>query len=228
MQANFSYDMAEASRDGAGVPLSVSVYADRPHIRDTIRDDALAAGLREGECSNVDGLDGAAATALGDITIIDCPRVDARMLALLIRLDIRAAQSGNRLIVSTSAECIDAVFGCLDQSGAELLVDPGRGERVIALGRLLAKMPNMRVRDLADEDRLTLIRLTEQVGQIAETLERIGAPGKTADGGAFRLGSPTDGYRGQNSDEGSRQLIRKGSVRPMKTRSAAAPSVCAI
>jgi hypothetical protein len=41
MQANFDY---EPVRDAAGCQLSVTVLADRDHIRAEIREDALAAG----------------------------------------------------------------------------------------------------------------------------------------------------------------------------------------
>jgi len=40
---------------------------------------------------------------------------------------------------------------------------------VIALGRVLARSGN-RVRELSEEDRLSLLRLTEQVSQIAHKL----------------------------------------------------------
>ena len=82
----------------------------------------------------------------------------------------------------------------------QILVDPSRGERVIALGRVLARVPNLRLRDLSEDDRLTLLRLTEQVGQISERLERLGQKGMTASGGAFRFESPVDGYRARDPE----------------------------
>ena len=33
------------ANDSIGVPLAVSIFADRAHLRDEIRDDAAAAGL---------------------------------------------------------------------------------------------------------------------------------------------------------------------------------------
>ena len=85
---------------------------------------------------------------------------DAGTLAALCRLDMRAAQSGAQLVVSTTVEALDAIFACLDQSNPQSLVDPSRAERVIALGRALAHIPNLRVRDLSPDDRLMLLRLT--------------------------------------------------------------------
>ena len=43
-QANFAY--TSPANEPAGLSLSVSVYADRAHLRDLMRDDAAAAGLR--------------------------------------------------------------------------------------------------------------------------------------------------------------------------------------
>lgn len=70
----------------------------------------------------------------------------------------------------------------------------------------------MQVRDLSQDDRLTLLRLTEQLGQIAERLERLSdpgiAPGKGADGGAFRFESPDLAYNGPGVEDASDRLVR--------------------
>jgi hypothetical protein len=99
-------------------------------------------------------------------------------MAALARLDLRAARTGARLIVSTSVAALDDVFGCLDQSQVQILVDPDRSERVIALGHVLAQFPAARLRELSEDERHLLMRLTEQVGQIAGRIERL-APGRT-------------------------------------------------
>jgi DNA-binding MarR family transcriptional regulator len=211
-QVDFQYQptgvTADAANDGAGLPLAVSVFADRAAIRDTIRDDARAAGCRIGRVEDIAVLLGNDAFPLGEVVLIDCPVVDGSILAALARLDLRAAHSGAHLIVSTSVDALDDVCGCLDQSHPQLLVDPGRAERVIALGRVLAKMPNMRLRDLSDDDRLSLIRLTEQVGQIADRLEKLGVQGQSGDGGAFRFESPSREFDGEKAEDGSKRLTR--------------------
>src|SRR5690606_27190284 len=97
--------------------------------------------------------------------------------AALARLDLRAARSGARLIVATSVAALEDVFACCDQSAPQILVDPTSGERVIALGRAIVRGRGQRVRELSSDDRLALLRLTEQGGEIAERLERISAPG---------------------------------------------------
>ncbi|WP_337190493.1 winged helix DNA-binding protein [Tsuneonella aeria] len=135
-----------------------------------------------------------------EILLVDCPDDEAASLAALIQLDMRAASGGVRLIVSTTLDSLDSVFACLDQSGAEVLVQPTTGERVIALARALIKVPRMTVRDLDEADRLTLLRLTEQVGQIAAQLDRL----SSGEGLAFRLESPAIEYNQQDE----RPLIR--------------------
>ncbi|WP_374409253.1 winged helix DNA-binding protein [Pelagerythrobacter sp.] len=204
-QADFVYDMAGME---SGAALAAAVYADGAAQRQAIGEDAAAAGLRLGEIGPVTMLtEGAAVRVLADVVVLDCPQADAATLAALARLDVRAARAGAQLVVSTTLDALDAVFGCLDQSRAQVLVDPTRGERVIALGRALAILPGMRVRELSQDDRLTLLRLTEQVSEIATRLDRLSG-GLPRDGGAFRFESPTQGYRGED-ESCERKLLRQ-------------------
>lgn len=183
MQSNHAADRNQSSTDDwaygataddpAGLPLTLSIYADRPRIRGILSEDALAAGLRVSVASDVSALSQGEARPLGDVVLVDCPVVDAATLAALSRLDVRAARTGTRLIVSTVVDALDDVFGCLDQSGAQILVDPDRAERVIALGHVLAQFPSARLRELSEDERHLLMRLTEQVGQIAGRIERL-------------------------------------------------------
>ena len=206
-QANFAY--ATPASDAAGLPLTLSIFANRAHLRGTIRDDAAAAGFRIAELADFSALLEGDARPLGEVVVIDCPEVGGAELAALARLDMRAAHCGAQLIVSTSLAALDDVFACLDQSAPQILVDPSRGERVIAMGRVLGQMSGLRLRELSEEDRLVLLRLTEQVGQIAERLERL-------DGGAvaggllpgensiFRFESPKRTFSAQSEDAGGR------------------------
>jgi DNA-binding transcriptional ArsR family regulator len=197
-QADFAY---EAMNDAAGVALAVSIFADRVHVRDEIFEDAAVAGLSLRECGPVAALLEGEVRALGEIVLLDCPQVSAAELAALSRLDIRAARSGAHLIISTSVAGLDDVFACCDQSAPQILVDPSRAERAIALGRVLASARGLRLRELSEGDRLTLLRLTEQVGQIAE---RVGLNG--AERGAFRFESLTPHPAG--GENGSARLLR--------------------
>ena len=199
VQANFAY--ASAANDAAGLPLALSVYADRVHLRDQLREDAEAAGFRIAEIGEVASLLDGEAKALGEVVLLDCPAVDGAKLAALSRLDLRAAHCGAQLVVSTTVEALDDVFACLDQSQPQILVDPSRAERVIALGRVLGRIPGLRLRELSDEDRLVLLRLTEQVGQIAERLERLNAPAQRGSvvepDSPFRFESPRPAFAGE-------------------------------
>lgn len=184
------------ANDAAGLRLSVSVFADRAHVRGLIREDAEAAGFRLAGVGDLPALLEGEAQALGDVVLVDCPVVDGARLAALARLDMRAAHAGVEMVVSTSVEALDDVFGALDQSHPQILVSPSRAERVIALGQVLVRVPQRRVRELSEEDRLVLLRLTEQVSTIAERIDRIsgGAGASTtprpADAGAFRFEAP--------------------------------------
>jgi hypothetical protein len=180
LQPDFAYGGPEKSAS-SGPGVALSIYANRAHLRATLRDDADAAGMRIVAAAPLADLvtmgEGLAQARLADVVLVDCPQVDAGVLAALARLDLRAAGGTTRLIVSTGVEALDDVFACMDQSSPVLLVDPDRAERVLALGRVLATMPSGRVRELSDDDRLMLLRLTEQVGQIAGRIDRLDAGG---------------------------------------------------
>ena len=193
------------------LPLAVAVYADRPQLRDEMADDAIAAGFRLTRSGDLAELHGDEARPLGEVVLIDAPVVDGSTLAALARIDMRAARADAQLVVSTTLAALDDVFGCLDQSGAQVLVEPTRAERVIALGRVLASMPRGRVRELTEDDRLTLLRLTEQVGLLAERFDRLGAPEGMVD---QRLASPAISFAGSSCDNGSARLVRSPTPRP--------------
>ncbi|WP_370189492.1 MarR family transcriptional regulator [Qipengyuania sp.] len=196
MQADFEY---EPARDASGCQLSVTVLADRDHVRAEMREDALAAGFRLRECGSLEEYAQGPLAALGDLVLVDCAEASADALALLSRLDMRGGKAGAQLVVSTTMGALDDVFGCFSMSAPQILVDPARAERVIAIGRVLARIPNLRLREMGEEDRLMLLRLTEQVGRIAERLERL-SPGQREGGGAFRLETPAPGWRSEGHD----------------------------
>lgn len=206
--ADFSY--GSPSNDAASMPLALTLYADRLHVRAQIRDDAAAAGFRIGEVAGVDALLNGEARPLGDVVLLDCPEVDGAALAALARLDMRVAHAGASLVVSTTVAALDDVFGCLDQSGAQILVDPSRADRVLALGRVLGQAAHLRVRELSDEDRLALLRLTEQVSQIAARLDRLtpAADGLGDSDSAFRFESPRQAFATTADADGSARLVR--------------------
>jgi len=165
--ADFAYPA-----DSAGLRLTLSVFADRPGLRAELRDDAVEAGFRINHVAGLDGLVNGEPRALGDVVVVDCPQVDGAIMAGLSRLDQRAARVGARLVVSTSVDALDDVFGCLDQSQPQLLVAPSRAERVIALGQIVSRQSG-RVSELSEADRLVLLRLSEQVSAIGARLERL-------------------------------------------------------
>ncbi|WP_428333231.1 winged helix DNA-binding protein [Novosphingobium sp.] len=199
---------------GARAGLAISIFADRGYLRAEMAEDAAAAGLRVAQMTDLARLlEPGDPPALPDLVLVDCPVIDGAELAALSRLDQRASKSGSHLVVSTSMGSLDDVFGCLDQADAQILVTPTRADRVIALGRVLARSGN-RVRELSEEDRLSLLRLTEQVSQIAHKLEQISSHGAAEASGPFRFDSAS-GYAGKldpkldpQFDWGSDRLVR--------------------
>lgn len=205
---DFTYPTSSGCRVAEpGPPVALSIFADRAHLRAMIRNDAEAAGLTVTTAGSLSDLLEGAARPLGNIVLVDCPSVTGRTLAALARLDTRAARCDARLVVSTTAAALDEVFACMDQSAPVLLVDPSRAEWAIALGQALVGLSSGKVRELSDGDRLMLLRLSEQVGQIAGQIERL-APGgsdvKEAPG-AFRFGERTPG---RLSDGLEAELVR--------------------
>jgi hypothetical protein len=110
------------------------------------------------------------------VVLFDCPVLDGAALAALARLDLRAARTGAQLVISTSVGALDDVFACTDQSDPLILVDPTRAERAVAMGEALGRLSGARVRELPDDVRIAVLRLTEQVGQIAQRLDRLAPP----------------------------------------------------
>lgn len=196
-QADFAYAPADSA---PGLALAASIFCDRDWLREELVSDVETAGIAVRECGSLADLLEGEPRPLGEVVLVDCPDIGGGVLAALARLDQRAARSGAQVILSTTVAALDDVFACCDLCMPQILVDPSRGERVIALGRVLARVPNLRLRDLSEDDRLTLLRLTEQVGQISERLERLGQKGMTASGGAFRFESPVDGYRARDPE----------------------------
>jgi len=202
-------DFAYQAVGDAPFAFSVSILADRPAVLAEWHEDATVAGLRVHHAGSLVGSEDGAVRALGDVVLVDCPDARGGAVAALARIDVRAARAGARVVVATTRDALDAVFACLDQSRPEILVDPNRGERVVALARVMAGKPSSRLRDLSEDDRITLLRLTEQVGELAERLERMGQPGAAADGSAFRFQSPHQGFRGQEGSDPELAALRR-------------------
>lgn len=227
-QAHFAYqDMGGNRGRGADIganvdrlPLAVSIFAGRSHVREEIREDALVAGFRVGQCGDLSLLLANDAIPLGEVVLVDCPQVGPAELAALAQLDLRAARSAAQLVVATGIDALDDVFACLDQSGAQILVAPGRAERIVAIGRVIGQAAQMRLRELSEEDRLQLIRLSEQVDAIAQKLDRMGAerpagaPGRNhGEGGTLQVEVPPTRWHGSDESDDASERMRR-AVRP--------------
>jgi hypothetical protein len=156
--------------------LTLSLFGADSRRLSHLSEDARAAGLAVGRPRPLESLLEGSGGVLGDVVVADCPQVDAGKLAALIRLDERVARAGARLIVATSAEALEDVFGCLERSRPQILVGAQRAEGLVALGAALAQLPGRRLREDDSDERVMLLRLTEQVMRMAETLDRLAGP----------------------------------------------------
>lgn len=182
-QADFSYDTAV---DGARLAARVAIYGENAAMREEIAGDLRAAGFRVIDGGSIAALIEGPIALLGDVVMVDCPPpgsggLDAAILAGLARLDMRVARAGARLIVTTTLEALDDVFAVLDQSAPQILVSPSRAERLVAVGRVMGEAGSARVREMAEEDRLALLRLAQQVEAIAQSLDRLSQRATPAD-----------------------------------------------
>lgn len=194
--ADFSYDIAD---DGAGLPARIAIFGEDEAVRREIAADLGGAGFRFIDGGSLRALLEGPIALLGDVVVVDCAvtgsrGMDGMMLAGLARLDMRVARSGAKLVVGTNLAGLDDVFAVLDQSNPQILVSPSRAERVIAVGRVMGEAGAARLREMGEEDRIALLRLSQQVEAIAHSLDRLGHAGAPA-GGASAFGEFRRDYR---------------------------------
>ena len=172
--ADFSY--GEAGGASAGGP-AMAIFANRAQVRQEMREDAEQAGFSVREAASLARLLEGEPLPQGEVVLVDCPEVTDRGADALARLDAHAARTGTQLVLSTTFAALDAVYAACATSEPQILVNATRTGRVIVLGMILANGSGSTVRELSEGDRLTLLRLTEQVGQIAQRLDRFGEGG---------------------------------------------------
>jgi hypothetical protein len=185
--ADFAYGCAD---DGAGLPARVAIFGEDEGLRRQIAADLGGAGFRSIDGGSLRALLEGPIALLGDVVVVDCTvtgsrGMDGMMLAGLARLDMRVARSGAKLIVGTNLAGLDDVFAVLDQSAPQILVAPSRAERVIAVGRVMGEAGAARLREMGEEDRIALLRLSQQVEAIAHSLDRMGHASAGREGAAF-------------------------------------------
>ncbi len=208
-QSDFSYDLAT---DAAGLPARLAVFADRERVRREIAEDCAGAGFRTLDGGAISVLLDGPITLLGDVVMVDCPQIDGAILAALARLDMRAARADAKLIVSTSLEALDDVFAAMDQSDAQILVDPSRADRILAVGQVLMEIGGAKVREMSEEDRLTLLRLSQQVEAIALQLEKFSDAQKSVRDKDSKLSDVSRNWHGAKAEPIGRLSAAKGSL----------------
>lgn len=172
MFENVSY--AETSGSGGLRQIDVSIFATGGFQRRQLAEDCDAGGLHVRGHAELEQLVEMQRLGgwgrLGEVVAIECPEVDGALLTALAHLDIHAARAGKRVVVATAMDHLDAVFGCLDQSEAHIMVRPTRVDRIMLFTRLQAALGVSALREMSQDERLTLMRLTEQVERLARTM----------------------------------------------------------
>ena len=88
---------------------------------------------------------------------------------------VGGARAGAQGVVAATRDALKDVFVCLDRCRPILLLRPTRAELLVALDR----GPGGRLRELDEEDRAVLLRLTRAFGRLAEKLDRLPETGET-------------------------------------------------
>lgn len=209
--ADFSYETAS---DGAGLPARAAIFGEDAGLRSQIAADLGGAGFRSIDGGTIAALLEGPIAMLGDVVVVDCPvtgsrGMDGMMLAGLARLDMRVARAGAKLIVATNMAGLDDVFAVMDQSNPQILVSPSRAERVIAVGRVMGEAGGARLREMGEEDRVALLRLSQQVEAIAHSLDRLSHANvqpKAAAGSTTSLGEFKRDFRAYRPDANGPEL----------------------
>ena len=185
---DFSYDAPDAA-----TRTGMSIFANRAHVRQEMREDADSAGFAIRQCESLAPLLQDEPSLEGEVVLVDCPEVTERGAEALGRLDTHAARTGAQLMLSTTFPSLDAVYAACAQSDPVILVNATRAGRVIALGQVLAAGVGAGVRELSEHDRLTLLRLSEQVSQLAQQIEGFDPASLGESGSVFAMPSDGDG-----------------------------------
>lgn len=157
---------------------------------------------------------------LGNLALVDLRgEPDDTQDMFLTLLDAKAEEAGARLIVGCTRASLDAVFARVDPDRTQILLEPDRFDRQLALSTASAATRGV-VMDLSNEEGLRLQRLADEVGRIAKTLADLAE----GDGSRERFSDGLVGFRGGNpflpskgtegvSAEDIRQIVRLRRLR---------------
>lgn len=175
-QADFAYTAAKQQSQ----QLLIDIYHDQPYERADMASDFGGAGFQIGRCEDVESFLAGDSVLGSDVVVLDCRTIDARRLAALAQVDEKIAQSPTHLVVIVSLDVLDGVFSVLDQSNPQILVDPSRAELVLAIGRSSAAAQGGSLREMSAEERMQIMRISQQLDVLVRRLDEDGSVMKSA------------------------------------------------
>ena len=165
--SDFSYETPSPAQQ----QICVDVFHDQSAVLGEICDDLRKAGFKTGQAAEVGALLSGAVSVTGEVLLIDCTDLGAKQTAALTMLDMYLAGANAQVIVTTSLDALDAVFASLDQTAPQILIDASRAETMVAIGRAASGARDAKLREMTDEERVKLLRLTQQVDALAQRLD---------------------------------------------------------
>lgn len=135
---------------------------------------------------------GGQAEALPEVVVIHTPIADAEMLATLAQLDEDLALTSTWVVVVTTMISLDEVFGCLNQVTSTILVRPTEADQLLLFARIRSYLRSSVVREFDEEDKLAVLRLTEQVEALMRNMSNWGAGAPENDGTVVSINSAAE------------------------------------
>ena len=183
---DFSYADAGSDTIQASVDIVHDNAAERGRLGDALRraDYRVGESIQLEELLSGDGFD-----ASGDVLLLDCEHIGGAGMARLAQLDLKLARLPVQVLVTCALDQLDAVFASLDQTDPQILIDPTRAEILVAVARAANASKTSKLREMSDDERLSLMRLSQQVDALAQRLED---DGMAASGGLKGTASVTN------------------------------------
>lgn len=197
-----------ASAKSNGIGLSVSVLAEQENDRRRLSRVADNLGCELVGSNTLSGHRDRS-KALGNAIFLRVKKAELLRFEELCALDTFCARTARAVLCHVDEECVDEAFCAFAKSGAAILVNPNRGDYLVACSQLLLSSRVMGVREGPEQGDLILLRLQEQIGEIAARLDVLTSPEGSDPDSAFRFGSPQPGFNGPEQEQSEEKRLMR-------------------